>query len=186
MMRMLRIVPILALLPIAGIAVASAQVSPVAEKSHPPHVTMTHPVKINTCNPQRGSVVMAGGFVPAYYPVAGPYWAWPSVYGRTYYQYPVGHSNPTLAIDYVNETKVVMERIEFGLVVGGELVAEAKDVGTFSPGVEIKHEFGLNPNVFPLRSGLPECVPLKIHFADGTEWQNPHLPKLRRSIYGKP
>lgn len=150
--------------------------------------SMSHPIQVNRCNPQRNVTTMTSGYRPAYYPYGygyGRYWGWPSVYGPTYYQYPV-EREPTLAIDYLNRTDVVMKEIEFGLVVRGELVAEVKDVGTFSPGAEIKHEFGLNPNVFPIQTSYAECVPLKIHFADGTMWKNPHLPALRRSIYGKP
>lgn len=150
--------------------------------SHP-----AHPIKVNKCNPQRNNYTQAG-YVPAYYPGGvGPYWGWPSVYGYgyQYYQYPVS-GNPTLAIDYVNVTQTVMKDIEFGLVVRGNLVAEVRDVGTFSPGAEIKHEFGISRNVFPLQTSFQECVPLKITFADGTKWKNPHLPALRRSIYGQP
>jgi hypothetical protein len=148
-------------------------------------VHTAHPIKINRCNPQRNTYTQTG-YVPAYYPVGvGPYWGWPSVYGYRYYQYPVsGH--PTLAIDYMNATSTVMKEIEFGLVVRGTLVAEVRDVGTFSPGAEIKHEFGISPNVFPIQTSFPECVPLKITFSDGTKWKNPHLPALHRSIYGHP
>ncbi len=149
------------------------------------HTNVSHPIKVSACNPKRNTY-MATGYAPAYYPVGvGPYWGWPSVYGLNYYQYPVqGH--PTLGIDYVNATGVVMKDIEFGLVAHGNLVAEVRDVGTFSPGAEIKHEFGLSPNVFPLNTGLARCVPLKISFVDGSKWKNPHLPALKRSIYGKP
>jgi hypothetical protein len=148
---------------------------------------MAHPINVNTCNPQRNNSVATGyaGYAPAYYPGGiGPYWGWPSVYGYRYYQYPVA-GNPTLGIDYVNATSTVMKDIEFGLIANGHLVAEVRDVGTFSPGIEIKHEFGLNRNVFPLRTGLPKCVPLKITFADGTKWKNPHLPALQRAIYAQ-
>jgi hypothetical protein len=149
------------------------------------HLNTTHPIKVSTCNPKRNTY-SSTGFVPAYYPVGvGPYWGWPSVYGPMYYSYPV-QGNPTLAIDYANATSVVMKQIEFGLVVHGNLVAEVKDVGTFSPGAEIKHEFGLSPNVFPIQTSFAQCVPLKITFADGSKWKNPHLPALRASIYGKP
>ncbi len=146
-----------------------------------------HPIKVNKCNPQRGTYTQTG-FVPAYYPMGvGPYWGWPSVYGYgyRYYQSPVA-GNPTLAIDYVNATETVMKDVEFGLVVRGTLVAEVRDVGTFSPGAEIKHEFGISRNVFPIQTSFPECVPLKITFADGSKWKNPHLPALHRSIYGHP
>jgi hypothetical protein len=144
--------------------------------------TFANPIKVNSCNPQR-NVGVATGFAPAYYPV-GPYF-WPDVYGFNYYQYPV-QGNPTLGIDYVNETPITMKEIEFGLIARGELVAEVRDVGTFSTGAEIKHEFGISPNVFPLSTGLAQCVPLKITFADGSKWKNPHLPTLRRQIYQKP
>jgi hypothetical protein len=147
------------------------------------HLNTTHPIDVSTCNPQRNEV---RGYTPAYYPFGvGPYWGWPSVYGPMYYQYPVaGH--PTLAIHYSNATNVVMKDIEFGLVVHGNLVAEVRDVGTFSPGAEIRHEFGISPNVFPIQTSFAECVPLHITFADGSKWKNPHLPALRRSIYGRP
>lgn len=106
----------------------------------------------------------------------------PSVYGYRYYQPRVARAHPTLGIAYSNATEKVMKQIEFGLVANGNLVAEVKDVGTFSPGAEIKHEFGLSPNVFPLQTSLAECVPLKIAFEDGTKWKNPRLPILRHRL----
>jgi len=139
----------------------------------------THPIKVLACNPSRGNA-FAPGYVPAYYPV-GPYY-WADVYGQRYYQVPL-RSNPSLGIDYVNQTRIVIKEIEFGLVDKGSLVAEVRDVGTFSPGVEIRHEFGISPNVFPLGTGLARCVPLRIRFENGSTWENPHLPALRRSIY---
>jgi len=163
--------------------VGLASLLPLGAAAQTVHRTNPHPILINKCNPQR-NYTMAPGFVPAYYPYgAGPYWGWPSIYGPTYYQRPVA-SNPTLGIDYLNQTHIVMKDVEFGLIVGGNLVAEVRDVGTFSPGVEIKHEFGLSHGIFPLR-GMSECVPLRITFADGSKWRNPHLPALRRQIYGK-
>jgi len=177
---------------IAGLpAAAFAQNAPlpadvaVTSMAHP-HVTMPHPIQVSTCNPSRNNY-MATGYAPAYYPVGRPYWGWPSVYGAnySYYQYPT-QGSPTLGIDYVNSTNVVMKDIEFGLIARNQLVAEVRDVGTFSPGAEIKHEFGLSQNVFPLGTSLVKCIPLKITFADGTKWKSPHLPALHKSIYGKP
>ena len=160
-----------------------AMLLPVGAAAQTAYRTNPHPIQINNCNPQR-NYYMAPGFAPAYYPYgAGPYWGWPSIYGPVYYQRPVA-GNPTLGIDYVNRTHIVMTDVEFGLIVSGNLLAEVRDVGTFSPGAEIKHEFGLNRDIFPLR-GMPECVPLRIKFADGSKWRNPHLPALRRQIYGK-
>jgi hypothetical protein len=173
----------------AILAFAPAQSTAASEMmSAPAQVAMAAPIKVTACLPKQGSTTWVNsGFAPAYYPAGiGPYWGWGSVYGPTYYSAQPITSNPTLGIDYFNNTKVTMKQIEFGLIARGQLVAEARDVGTFSPGAEIKHVFGLSPNVFPLGTGLPHCVPLKITFADGTKWKNPHLPALQKSIYGKP
>lgn len=177
-----------AMLAIAGLpALASAQGSlssaTIAVANAPAMRTMPHPISVTSCNPQRNTY-MAAGFTPAFYPsYAGGFWGWPSVYGPSYYQYPV-QGNPTLGIDYSNSTQSVMKDIEFGLIANGKLVAEVRDVGTFSPGAEIKHEFGLSPNVFPLQTSIVHCAPLRITFADGSKWKNPHLPALNRGIYG--
>jgi hypothetical protein len=138
------------------------------------------PIHVSSCNPQAPSVVTPG-FVPGFFPVAGPYY-WQDVYGYRYLEPPIA-SNPTLSIDYMNVSSKVAHTIEFGLVARGHLVAEVRDVGTFSPNAEIKHSFGLNPNVFPLSTALPVCVPMRVAFTDGTKWVNPHLPALERSIY---
>ncbi|HTX60080.1 MAG TPA: hypothetical protein VMH02_10445 [Verrucomicrobiae bacterium] len=169
----------------APAASSAPMMMPEGKHGTPHRILTSPPLKVTNCSPKQNNYV-ASGFTPAYYP-GGPYWGWPSVYGPafTYYQYPV-QGNPTLAIDYTNATGIVMKQIEFGLIARGELVAEVRDVGTFSPGAEIKHEFGLNPNVFPLHTGLAQCVPLKITFDDGTKWINPHLPALRRQLYQHP
>jgi hypothetical protein len=179
---------VIALSLVAGMpAVALAQnaAAPTHVAAAMTHPHMTHPIKVTTCNPQR-NVYTSGGFAPAYYP-GGPYWGWPSVYGfgYNYYSYPV-QGNPTLSVDYSNSTNIVMKDIEFGLIARGQLVAEVRDVGTFSPGAEIKHQFGLSPNVFPLGTSIVQCLPLKITFVDGSKWKSPHLPALRASIYGRP
>jgi len=143
-------------------------------------ITMAHhPVRVTTCDPQLNETL---NYPPAFYPVSPFYWNDP--WGYRYYQPPYRSSNPTLSIEYTNTTEKVMNTIEFGLIANGHLVAEVRDVGTFSPGAPIKHAFGISRNVFPLQTGLPHCVPLWIKFADGTAWRNPHLPALRRSEFG--
>ncbi len=145
--------------------------------SPPPHL-----LRVTSCEPSHGSLLLPG-YVPGYYPMSSYYW--PDMYGYRYYQPPI-RNGATLAIAYSNQTNEVMTEIEFGLVAKGTLVAEVRDVGTFSPGAEIKHEFGLNPNVFPLGTALARCVPLHIKFANGKIWKNPHLPALRKSLYERP
>jgi hypothetical protein len=142
-------------------------------------------VKVSTCHPSLNETTFYGtGFAPGYYPYAGRPYYWGSVYGYTYYQPPVTTSDPQLAIDYTNTSHQVMKEIEFGLIANGNLVAEVKDVGKFSPGVEIKHKFGLSHNVFPLQTSLTYCPPLKILYADGTKWKNPNLPALKHRLGG--
>ena len=139
-------------------------------------------VNVSTCNPQRAAPMPAyNGFAPAYYPY-GPY-AWTDPYGFQYNQFPPSASSGTLSLDYMNVSSKVMTTIDFGLVARGRLVAEVRDVGKFSPHAEIKHQFGLDPNVFPLRTALATCIPLHIVFADGTSWKNPKLPPEQRAMY---
>jgi len=145
-----------------------------------------HPIKVSLCDPQHRSGNPGGyqytGFTPAYYPAGPGGYFYPTVYSRTYYQPPVSPS-AFLAIDYVNVTTKPMATIEFGLIANRNLVAMVRDVGTFSPGAEIKHQFGISPNVFPISTGLPHCVPLRITYKDGTTWKNPRLPDDNPGIY---
>jgi hypothetical protein len=141
-------------------------------------------IKVNACNPSL-NVSRTGGWVgysPGYW--GGRYWY--DVYGARFYQPPVTTTNPQLGIDYVNISDKTMHSIEFGLVASGELKAEVRDVGTFSPGAEIKHRFALSPNVFPIGTALSRCVPLRIKFADGSKWRNPGLPHRNSAIYYHP
>jgi hypothetical protein len=147
-----------------------------------PAVKGSQLVHVSDCNPKL-NVQQSGGFVgyaPGFYG-AGPYWG--DVYGARYYQPPITTTNPELAIHYKNISSKTMTEIEFGLVANGILRAEVRDVGTFTTGAEIKHRFGISPNVFPLQTGLPQCVPLRITFADGTKWRNPALPPKNEHIY---
>jgi len=150
-----------------------------------PALAMTYHgmIDVSRCDPQSNHQTYPG-YAPAYYPPGRFYWR--DAYNLPYYQPPYATANPTLAIDYRNVSSRTMHAVEFGLVARGTLVAEVRDVGTFSHGAEIKHEFGLNENVFPLGTALASCVPLRIEFADGEHWANPNLPALQRSIYGRP
>lgn len=142
-------------------------------------------VNVSVCNPKL-NVTQSGGFAgyaPGYY--RGPAF-WGDAYGGRYYQPPVTTADPQLGIDYTNISSKAMHSIEFGLVANGILKAEVRDVGKFSPGAEIKHKFGISPNVFPIGTGLPQCVPLRITFADGTKWRNPQLPPKNTNIYYHP
>jgi hypothetical protein len=158
----------------AGLLPASAQQAPERR------------IHVKTCEPTRNVTTTAPmygpGFGPGYY---GRGFYWDDPYGYPYYQRPVAVSESAqLKIDYVNVTHTVMETIDFGLIANGRLIAEVRDVGTFSPGAEIKHVFGVSPNIFPLATALPQCVPLRITYKDQATWVNPHLPALQQALYG--
>jgi len=140
-----------------------------------------HPIRVAECRPEAVGSAMwsyADGFYPNY-----PYY-WSDAFGGMFYQPPT-RTSPLLSIAYVNRTHFIMKKIEFGLVARGRLVAEVRDLGTFSPGALIRHQFGLSNNVLPLGTSFSKCVPLRIAFQNGTTWKNPHLRQLRRSIFAR-
>jgi len=81
-----------------------------------------------------------------------------------------------LGIDYHNDATTAATEVDFGLVARNSLVATAKDVGTFSPGTEIKHEFVISREVFPIGTAFPYCAVLRVKYSDGSEWHNPNPP----------
>jgi hypothetical protein len=145
-------------------------------------------IHVKTCDPKL-NINTSGGYAPGpYYGAYAPGWGyrggyWGDPYGYRYYQEPVTTTLPQLGIDYVNVSPKTMSEIDFGLVVNGVLRAEVKDAGTFSPGVEIKHKFGISENVFPIQSALPQCIPLRITFENGKHWTNPGLPPKNTKLY---
>jgi hypothetical protein len=161
---------------------AQTVVQPMTNGAVPPGSRL---ISINRCDPQSAAAVSGPayyGYSPGFYPGRAYYWN--DVYGYRYQQAALAGENGTLYLDYKNISPRVMKTIEFGLIANGHLVAEIRDVGTFSPQAEIKHQFGLSPNVFPLQTGLPRCLPLRIAYTDGTHWVNRNLPALQRKIYG--
>lgn len=145
--------------------------------------TASVPVRVAKCEPRAHPFDPASGYSTAYYRTAGPY-SWYDVYGHPFQQPHVTRATPILAIDYTNVTSKPIKQIDFGLVSGGKLVTEVRDVGTFAPGSEIKHEFGITEEA--LASGASQCVPLRSTFADGTTWKNPELPKPTAKTYASP
>ncbi|HXP93919.1 MAG TPA: hypothetical protein VN905_10660 [Candidatus Binatia bacterium] len=180
----LRIFAILAVFgSFAGAARAQEPTHPAMQPTHaaPAATHAPDPIHVEECNPRGGSPPTVAYVGPAFYgyaPVAPL--GWRDVYGNYMTQPGV---SPELSINYknINPTKTA-KSIEFGLVARGTLVAEVRDVGKFSPNITIKHTFGLSPNVFPLGTGLPLCVPLHVVYQDGTTWTSPHLPRLRASL----
>ena len=81
-----------------------------------------------------------------------------------------------LAVGYANQATIAATEVDFGLVARGSLAATAKDVGTFSTGVTIRHEFVVSPEIFPLRTSFLACIVLRVKYADGSVWHNPEPP----------
>lgn len=139
-------------------------------------------IKVTTCRPSLNvSTSYWYGWTPGYYPPYPPY-RWYTPYNTWYYEPPITTTNPELGIDYTNMTQKTMKIVEFGLVANGNLIAEVRDVGKFSPGVEIKHRFGINENVFPIGTAMAQCLPLRITYEDGTVWTSRHLPRLKQQL----
>ena len=146
-------------------------------------------IKVNRCDPQLnpgtpGGYAYGPGYTPGYYPRRA-YSYNPGYYNRTYYQ-PPSTGSAELAIDFVNLSPNTMKTIDFGLVANGKLVAIVRDEGTFSRGAEIKHKFGISPNVFPISTGLPVCALLHVVYQNGTTWTDPKLPPDNPAIYTAP
>ncbi len=101
---------------------------------------------------------------------------WIDPYGTSHSPSNFPNDEGFLGIDYQNYASVAATEIDFGLVARDSLVATAKDIGTFSPGVEIKHEFVISREVFPIGTTFPYCAVLRVKYSDGSEWRNPNPP----------
>lgn len=102
---------------------------------------------------------------------------WIDVWGRWHPGPYFPYWDAFLGISYRNTASVAAKEVDFGLVARGYLVAVARDVGTFSPGVLIAdHEFSIARDVYPLGTEFPYCAVLRVKYTDGTEWQNPNPP----------
>jgi hypothetical protein len=150
------------------------------------HMIFTHKLfHISRCDAQLHAMTSYPAYVPGYYPYARPYY-WADPYGYGFYQPPVTTTSPTMYVDFKNITDQTMTTVVWGLVANGRLVAEAKDVGKFSPGAEIQHKYAISENVFPLQTGLPQCIALAVTFEGGKHVRNPNLPQERRQMYESP
>jgi hypothetical protein len=83
-----------------------------------------------------------------------------------------------VAIQFTNESARVSDLINFRVTINGQ-TSLIRDVGTFTPGIEITHKFKAGTDQFTLPvllqqfSGRPPvtCRIESIHFADNTTWQ---------------
>lgn len=122
-------------------------------------------ITVLTCNPHRHGPADA-------HPWVDPYGRWHPVPG----DFP--NDEGFLAIDYQNNAKLPAKEVDFGLVARHSLIAVANDVGSFSPGVKISHEFVISREVFPIGTTFPYCAVLRVKYSDGSEWRNPNPPPM--------
>ena len=134
----------------------AAPAGAIAQYTRGSHIT------VQTCLPHRGRYTHVRNFV--------------DVYGNMQTVTEPGRPS-TLEIHYKNNGKVTATEIDFGLSARNVLVAQVKDVGKFSPTILIDHEFDIPHDVFPLGTGLPQCVVLSVKYVDGTSWTNPNPPQ---------
>lgn len=146
-------------LTIALVAVLLVQVGASAQELQ----TRGSQILVTECNPHRHTVAQA-------HPWIDPYGNWH--YGPSAFP----SWDAFLKIAYKNQAASEATEVDFGLVASGSLIALAKDVGKFSPGVEIDHEFVVSSEIFPLGS-MPYCAVLRVTYADGAVWENPTPPQ---------
>jgi hypothetical protein len=110
----------------------------------------SHPIQINSCAPQLGSGTQ-------------------SLFGI-----PVASTSSGIQIQFTNESSKTANLINFAVDSNGETFV-MRDVGTFSPGVEITHRYRNGEGqafVLPsLISPKIKCHVDSVRFADGTVWR---------------
>ena len=99
---------------------------------------------------------------------------WVDPYGAFHAAAHFPYNEGFLAITYRNTARIPATEVDFGLRARGSLVAFARDLGTFTPGASISHEFSVDPKIFPIGKALPYCAVLRVKYANGTEWDNPN------------
>lgn len=137
---------------------------------------VTVPARAQDLRQTPGSQITVRQCAPHRHRAGTPGHPWIDPYGIYHgvenFPYQVGF----LSIAYTNDAPKTATEVDFGLVSRGSLIALAKDAGTFSRGVDIDHEFSLDPEVFPIGTALPYCAVMRVKYADGTEWTNPNPP----------
>jgi hypothetical protein len=76
------------------------------------------------------------------------------------------------AITFTNQYNVPATEVVFALEAHGYVLSRLDDVGSFAPGVRIKHTFGENESALDLRVAVEKAT-----FTDGSVWTNPAVPE---------
>jgi hypothetical protein len=145
------------------IALLAGLMVPLAVRADTAQQTPGSQILITNCDPHRHTPAQAH--------------PWIDPYGTTHTQNNFPSWDAFLTISYQNQASKAATEIGFGLVTRGSLVAVTKDLGTFSTGVSISHEFVVSSEIFPIGTTPPYCAVLWVKYADGSVWVNPHPPE---------
>ena len=147
---------------IPSIVVAAALLSCIPAAAQSLRQTPGSRIMVTECSPHRH--------------VVGEAHPWIDPYGIYHSALQFPYTEGFLAITYTNEATKTVKEVDFGLVSRGSLIAVAKDVGTFTTGAKIDHEFSLDPEVFPIGTAFPYCAIMRVQYTDGSVWENSNLP----------
>jgi hypothetical protein len=83
----------------------------------------------------------------------------------------------SIRIGYTNDADVAAAEIDFTLVGRSGTMTSVKDVGKIGAGADIRHDFKIQLESFPLNPAATKCIVTKVLYADGTAWVNPSPPQ---------
>jgi hypothetical protein len=75
-------------------------------------------------------------------------------------------------VSFTNDSDVPATRIQFALVANGVVLDRINDVGSFAPGVTVKHHFADSDSTPDQKVAVAEVT-----FADGSIWTNSDVPQ---------
>ncbi len=146
-------------------ALIALALSPLGAQTPALQQTPGSQIAVTSCDAHRHDISQRHGWIDPY-----------GIYHPAAMDFP--YEDAFLAITYKNTAQVAATEIDFGLVARSSLVAVAKDVGTFSTGAVIDHEFSISRQVLPLGTAFPYCAVLRVKYADGRVWTNPNPPEI--------
>lgn len=122
--------------------------------------TSRHPVQINSCAPE-----LAGGT-------------------QSLFGVPVASTSNGIKIQFTNESSKTADLINFGVDSNGQTFV-IRDVGTFSPGIEITHRYRNGAGqAFVLPAFISpkfKCKVDSVRFTDGTVWRHGDKRKTQQT-----
>ena len=96
-------------------------------------------------------------------------------FGQQVIQYPTA---AMLMVDFENFSSKPISSVEIAYLQDNKVAAVVRDQGSFAPHAAIMHAYSVTPA--KLGSGASmSCVPLRVHYQDGSVWNNPDPPRRK-------